>query len=237
MRRLTQGAALLVAASTVALCAQRAASPHGGQVRALVVALAAAAVVPALLALWRVSREVLLELRLRAESAPGEVAGVSVRWLDAQAPFVAGIVRPTIYWPRRFNYALLPGERRAVVLHEEHHRCHGAPRRLLLLGLVGTLAPAHSLRRYVDLLRAELEIEADAGALAAGATRASLASALLRLAPASAIHGAGFTTAVDVRVRSLLGDRAAPPRASQVWIWFGQAVAIASAAACFVLAG
>lgn len=231
-----RGAVAVVAAWAVVLCAPRTASPHVDELRALVVALGITAVVPLLTASWRVSREIRLERRLRASSAPGEVCGVPVRWLDAEAPFVAGILRPTIYWPTRLSHTLLPRERRAVILHEEHHRRHAAPRRLLLFGLIETLAPIPPLGRHLDILRAELEIEADAGALAAGATRGALASALLRLAPASASHGAGFTAAAEQRVRSLLEEPARTKGRTRAWPWLAPMVALSITASCVLVA-
>lgn len=237
-RRLSKPTICLLAGSVLLLCAQQAASPHGAQIRALMVLFAGAACLLAAVAMWRVGRELLLGRRLHHASKPGEVNGVAIRRLHVDAPFVAGIIRPTIYWPADVPARLSERERRAVVLHEEHHRRHAAPRRLLVLGVFGTLIPVPPFRRHLDVMRAQLEIEADEGALAAGATRGALASALLKLAPTRASYGAGFTTAADLRLRSLLGE--APKKTTRVsrrWAAASAVSFLSVALACLLVAG
>lgn len=240
MRRpgLSHTASAILLGCVLLICAREAASKHAQELGPALLSIGVAISVATAVGLWRVGRELALERRLRAASAPGEVSGIAVRWLDGDAPFVAGIARPTIYWPEHLRGALPSREQWAMVLHEEHHRRHSAPRRLLMLGICGMLIPVRPLRRHIEALRAELEIEADAAALAAGATRGSLAAALLRLAPANASHGAGFTAAAELRVRNLLGEAPARQRTpARRSAWFAPSVLLSLALACAVVVG
>jgi hypothetical protein len=76
---------------------------------------------------------------------------------------------------------------------------------------------------------AAIEIEADRFALAGGASRRHLASALLKLDPAP--FAVGFAGGGDERLRSLLDDEARPGHAIPVE-WMAGLVVIGLAAGC-----
>lgn len=234
-------AAALVVVGFVALCANGGIPSHGGEIRLLALLGGAVSVFTAL-TVWRTVRELAFERRLAAVSSPGDVGGFSVRWVEADAPFVAGLLWPAIYWPVDFAEGLTARERSSVLLHEEHHRRHRAPRRLLLLGVLQSTVPVPGIRAYVEWRRAQLEIDADQAALDAGATRSSLASALLKLSRAflaAPSSSAAFTAAADHRIRSLLGDPACStdvPAAGVSWA-LPAAIVLALATVClFVVA-
>ena len=159
-------------------------------------------------AVIRAARHGRLVSRLHQRSAPTRVAGVLVHAGEVGGPaFVAGLRHPTIFCDRDLPAQLSAGELRAVMLHERAHQETRDPARLLLLGLVSPLL--HLLpsgRQWLAVRLAEREIAADRYALANGATRADLASALLRLPPLTRAHVAGFTPAIDLRLRALLGE-------------------------------
>jgi len=118
--------------------------------------------------------------------------------------FVAGPIRPAIYMSRSLLELLDPGELRAVVLHEEHHRRRRDPLRSLALAswarLLGWLPPAG---RWIDARLAHLEISADEYALSRGATRAAVASALLKCDQGGAPGATAFASTAEVRLRRL----------------------------------
>jgi hypothetical protein len=145
---------------------------------------------------------------LRRCSAPTELSGIPVRMGTlGDAVFVAGLGRPTIYCDRRLPQQLTEAELRAVLLHERAHQRALDPARLLALGLVAPFARRFaSGRQWVAVALARREIAADRYALAQGARRGEIAGALLKLRPLARAHVAGFTPAVDLRLRALLGD-------------------------------
>jgi beta-lactamase regulating signal transducer with metallopeptidase domain len=204
---------------------------HAHDVRLVLLALAVGGIGPGALVLTRVARDAVLMRALCKRSETGEFGGVPVRWLDGAIPFVAGVWRPAVFLPRDLNERLAPSEVRAVVLHEDHHRRHAAPRRLLLLGVVGSLFPVPAVRRALDAERAAIEIEADQDALAHGATLRGLAAALLKLGSTTAPAGAGFSTLTEKRLEHLLTAPALPPRRPALRR-FLPALVLAVAAAC-----
>ena len=125
---------------------------------------------------------------------------------------VAGLRRPRIYCASDLAIQLEPVELRAVLLHERHHQIDHAPARLILLDAVAW--PLRRLtmgRRWLAGARAQIEIAADRYALTSGATRADLASALLKLGDQDAPLGvAGYAASSERRLRALLDD--APER-------------------------
>lgn len=155
---------------------------------------------------------------LRALSTPGEFDGVRLRVGElGDAAFVAGLSRPTIFCDRRLPERLSPAELRAVLLHERAHQLALDPARLLLVELVAPLARRSSIgRQWLANVIARREIAADRHALAHGVKREDLASALLRLPPLARAHVAGFTPAVDLRLRALLGEADAPTAPASV---------------------
>jgi len=125
-----------------------------------------------------------------------------------EAALVAGLRRPRIYCADDLPARLDADELRAVILHEQHHQLERAPAKLVL---VGALAPVldrlEAGRAWLERERARIEIAADAYALASGASRPALASALVKLSSSARLSAApGFASAADLRVRALLGE-------------------------------
>lgn len=80
---------------------------------------------------------------------------------------------------------------------------------------------------------ASREIAADRYALAHGADRRAIASALLKVPPSGAAHACAFAPAVELRLRALLGDEVGLPRPRSWWaITIG---AVLGAAACLAV--
>lgn len=185
--------------------------------------------------LYHLTRHELLAHALGRRARPGTLGGQTVMLVDGlRSPLVAGLFAPRIYCPPDLADRLDADEQQAVVLHEQHHVRDGALMRLVALS---TIAPLLTLslagRAWLERQRARVEIAADFDALARGATRPVIASALLKLwgAPAPML-GLGFATAADLRIRALLGeptglepDRGGLPR---------QAAAAVLGAACLV---
>lgn len=153
-------------------------------------------------------RHVLLVRGLRRCSVPAELAGTRVRvGRLGDAAFVAGLQRPVIYCDERLPQELTAGELQAVLLHERAHQRAFDPARLLVLGLLAPIARPFAVgRQWLASALARREVAADRYALANGARRDELASALLQLPPLTQAHVAGFTPAVDLRLQVLLGD-------------------------------
>jgi hypothetical protein len=161
---------------------------------------------------FRASRHRRLVRGLWSASSPTLLAGMSVRTGDiSDAAFVAGLGRPTIFCDRHLPEHLSASQLEAVLLHERAHQRAWDPARLLLVEIA---APALGLapvgRAWLAWLLAQREIAADRYAMAHGATRADLAGALLQVPPLAQAHVAGFASAVDLRLRALLGDQPQP---------------------------
>ena len=137
----------------------------------------------AILLLREVWRARSLGRRLSASSADAVIAGVHCRVVreEAHEAFVMGSWEPTIYVGAGFLAMLDPAERRGVLLHEEHHRRTRAPLRAAALDAWLRLArPVRVLERALIERVADLEVSADAFAIAAGTSPDVLASALLK---------------------------------------------------------
>jgi hypothetical protein len=153
---------------------------------------------------WQLTR--LLNLRSRAAI----VGGFAVRVLPGTGtPFVAGLYRPTIYCPESVLRQLTTVELAAVLAHESWHQRSHAPASLLVIGALERLVGAvPRIRMQLEMARAKLEVDADRYAIASGARRSTLASALLRLPATPAFaNAAAFHSAAELRVRALLDDR------------------------------
>ena len=146
--------------------------------------------------LWRLAR-------------PAVVAGHDVGLVPGVgAALVAGIRRPRIYCAEDLAVDLSPDEVRAVLLHERHHELSHAPAKLVVLSalapFLGRLEVGSS---WLERWRASIEIAADEHAIHNGATRTTLARAILKLRDApSQLSLAGFAAASDLRLRALLGE-------------------------------
>ena len=160
-----------------------------------------------------IGREARSHKRLAASIArlarPATLDGRSVALVPGLgAAVVAGLRHPRIFLADDLPDRLDAEELRAVILHEHHHQLERAPARLVLIGalapVLGRLEPG---RAWMERERARLEIAADAYALASGASRPALASALVKLRSSPGLSLApGFATAADLRVRALLGE-------------------------------
>ncbi len=154
-------------------------------------------------------RHARLARALEFGSVPGTHAGVLVRWRRFRSgAVVAGVRRPTIYCDPDLRRSLSTAELRAVVLHERCHQLRRDPARLLVLAaLEPFLRLLRPGRAWLEWRRARLEIDADGFALRHGVERADLARAILRLGGAEpALNSAGFASAVELRLKALVGD-------------------------------
>ncbi len=163
------------------------------------------------------------------------VAGIPCQVIRGGAghAFVLGTVRPTIYLGEALLDALDQDELRAVMLHEEHHRRTLAPLRSAALGAWLALVGRWTVARMalVDRL-SDLEQEADASALRAGVSPATLASALVKSDASLPVSGVAFAAASNRRLRTLLAmadgtGNAAPARLPYEWLPVAALVAIA----------
>ena len=146
-----------------------------------------------------------------------DVRLISARRTEA---FVAGPLRPAIYLTRPLLDVLDAAELHAVVLHEEHHRRQRDPLRSLALtswnGLFRWLPGAG---RLIERRLAHLEIAADQYALRNGASRAAMASALLKCDRSRSMAATGFSAAADMRLRRLVsGTTTAEASAPMEWL-------------------
>lgn len=170
----------------------------------------AALAVPA--AAWAV-RHARLTRQLERVSRPGTLAGAPIRTLPGAGPMVAGLLRPRVFCGEEVAPRLTHAEQRAVLLHERSHQRHRDPMRLVALEAIErTLGGMPWLRWRLAEASARLEIRADADAIAHGASRPALASALLRLADLGDASAVGFATVTDQRIAALLLTAPSPPR-------------------------
>lgn len=155
---------------------------------------------------WRHERLAASIARLAIPATIGERSVGLVPGLGAAV--VAGLRQPRIFCADDLADRLDAEELRAVILHEHHHQLEGAPAQLVLIGaLTPVLGRLEAGRAWMERERARLEIAADAYALASGASRPALASALVKLSSSPGLSVApGFVSAADLRVRALLGD-------------------------------
>lgn len=182
--------------------------------RATMMFVAAAVAGLATLLAYHAVRDARLTRALRARTVRGEAAGVPVRFGTLyQAAFVAGLRRPEIFCDTQLEQELTRGELQAVALHERGHQLAKDPLRLALVAVVTPLMRLipHG-ESCLTRLVASREIAADRFALRHGATRAAVASALLKVAPGGPMHAAAFSTGAELRLRALLGEDVEPVR-------------------------
>ena len=96
--------------------------------------------------------------------------------------------------------------------HEQHHELSRAPVALVaLLGVAAVLGWVRPIGRWADRIRAQIEIAADAYALAHGLSRPAIALAIVKLSsPPSSPGIASFESAVEIRLRALVRQEAPP---------------------------
>lgn len=152
------------------------------------------------------------------------------------AALAAGLHRPRIFCADDLPRRLDAEELRAVILHERHHQLEGGPARLVLIGaLAPVLGRFESGRSWLERERARIEIAADAYALDSGASRPALASALVKLASSPTMSVApDFASAVDLRVRALLGEATGIERGGSAGQVAGAIVLIGSCIALYL---
>ncbi|MEO8437520.1 MAG: hypothetical protein ABI562_03615 [Chloroflexota bacterium] len=158
---------------------------------------------------WYAERHRRVARLLERLAEPAVLGDMAVGVVDGVGPAcVAGLRRPRIYCASDLPDHLDPVELRAVLLHERHHQVAYAPGRLILLDAVARpLERLATGRRWLARARAQIEIAADRYALASGATRADLASALVKLGDQNVPVGlAGYAASSELRLRALLGD-------------------------------
>jgi beta-lactamase regulating signal transducer with metallopeptidase domain len=229
----------LIAASIVVACAAAARILGGDPMLGAELGLAA------LLAAWasalvaRARPALAGQRELERSARPLRLHDHDVRLISAlrTEAFVAGPFRPAIYVTRSLLDVLDASELQAVVLHEEHHRRQRDPLRSLALVSWGRfLGWLPGAERWIDRRLAHLEIAADQYALDNGASRAAMASALLKCDPSAPVAAMGFTAAADIRLRRLVSDSTAA-EASAPMEWLGPLTLTCALVACHLFLG
>ena len=209
-----------------------------GPVRIILPLLGIVGLLIAVSVAWDAERHRRLARLLDCLAEPAVLGDMPVGVVDGVGPAcVAGLRHPRIYCASDLAAQLEPVELRAVLLHERHHQIDHAPARLVLLdALARPLERLATGRRWLARARARIEIAADRYALASGATRADLASALIKLgAQAAPSWVAAYTASSELRLRALIGD---PPEPASRWGPWGVVsglVAAAALLACFLV--
>lgn len=175
--------------------------------------------------LWRRARPTVV-----AGHAVGLVPGLG-------AALVAGMRHPRIYCSEALATRLTPGELRAVLLHERHHELSHAPARLVVLSALAPFLGRSSLGlSWLERRRAAIEIAADVHAIDNGATRSTLARAILKLRETpTQVSLAGFAAAGDLRLRALLGEDVPPDAPNRRALGTAVVVMVVAALLCSVL--
>lgn len=212
------GRAAIVGASTVlplAWCAISGSLSDGDPMLVVEIGLSVFLILWATFTLREVWTARTLGRRFASQSANAVVSGVRCRVLGggSHEAIVVGALAPTIYIGAGLLAVLDEEERRGVLLHEEYHRRTRAPLRAAALDAWLRLARRpRILERLLSERIADLEVSADAFAMAAGATPGALASALLK-GQTGAAAGASFAGASERRIGALLdAARGSPPR-------------------------
>jgi beta-lactamase regulating signal transducer with metallopeptidase domain len=198
--------------SAVAICAAVAAigTPVAGAVELLLAALGTVLVAGFVAGFLRTAAaHSAVARRLRARSAAEQVAGTDLRVGQVGgAAFVAGLVRPDIFCDRSLLDELNEAELQAVTLHERAHQLARDPLRTAAVAPVAPLLRRFERgRAWLERRAANREIAADHYALAHGACRPAIASALLKVPTTGHAHAAGFAPAAELRLRALLDDQ------------------------------
>lgn len=157
-----------------------------------------------------------------------EIDGCTVRVVadDTLQAFCAGLVGPAVYVSEGLLRHSTPGELRAIVLHETHHRARRDPLRGLLARVVSdAFRPLPPLATLAERHVALTELAADAAAVRALGTVQPLASALVRFDDMHAARGGGVA---PERVDQLVGER--PPDSVSAWLLAAAGLALAGIA-------
>lgn len=179
---------------------------------------------------------------LRGIARPFRVGGRRVRLIESsQGPeaFVIGPFRPDIFVSGPLLGTLDTDELEAVLLHEEHHRRTRAPLRALALSswmrVVGVIPV---LGHWIGRRLVQLELDADRYAVAGGASRAAIASALVKCDRSDSFAALGYASVAEARVRQLVTDDGGCARLASTPVeWLAPALVAAGLAVCHLLLG
>jgi hypothetical protein len=208
---LTLGSIALVLAGCESLTGRQDASPpvpHDAAVAVLVAGVLLASIAAGAIG-WQLFAHCAVSRRLGRLARPKMFGGVRVGVVPGQGvALVAGILRPATYCSHDVLVRLDDEELQALLRHEGHHQLTYAPARLVIvsgLGLAfGRIGP---IGAWLEGVRAEIEIAADAHAILAGSSRRALARAILKLHDGlTTVSAAEFASAGQLRLHALLGD-------------------------------
>ena len=179
------------------------------------------------------------EMQLRTRLTP--MRGRALRVIDghqSNEAFVLGPLRPEIFVSRALLDTLDAEELEAVLLHEEHHQRTLAPlRTLALTSWMRMVGVVPVLVRWIQRRLDQLEVDADRYALAAGASPATIASALVKCDRTAGSAALGYASAAEVRLRQLLGDQPRGDLASTPIEWVAPAVLSLGIVLCHLFLG
>ena len=206
--------------------------PHDAALLILGLSLATLVVVVASI-VWRAIAHARLAARLRRAAGPTVIEGRPIGLVPGQrVALVAGLRRPRTFLSSDVVEALGDCELAAVVAHEWHHELRHAPVKLVAVqGVASVLGWLWPFASWAERVRAQIEIDADAHALAAGSSRQAIALAIIKLSgPPPSTGLAGFGSAVDLRLRALAREEAPAERT-----WSGDLTLMAGLAGAVVV--
>lgn len=220
----------------IALCAAAVGVTGGDPMLGAEIALAVVTGAWLVILVRRLAPALTDQRRLERASRPARLGDPQVRVVassGAPQAFVLGPFRPTVFVSDSLFETLEPDEVAAVLLHEEHHRRTRAPLRGLALAswaeLIGRLPP---IGDWIDRRLAHLEVEADRYAMASGVSSAAVASALVKCDRSGFTAAMRFSSAADVRLRSLVHGTSHGGIAATPIEWLTPVVAVVSVVAC-----
>lgn len=229
----------LIAAGIVVACAAAARTLGGDPMLGAELGLGALTVAWASVLVARVRPALAGQRELERSARLLRLHDHDVRLIGARRTeaFVAGPVRPAIYVTRSLLDVLDPSELHAVVLHEEHHRRQRDPlRSLALTSWARFLGWLPGAERWIERRHAHLEVAADQYALRNGASRAAIASALLKCDRSSSVAAMGFSAAAEVRLHRLVSGTTSN-EASAPMEWLGPLTLGVAVVACHLFLG
>lgn len=196
----------LVLLAAVVACTGVAIFAMGGLMTLAAVTVTGAAV--GLLFVRQIVRHRRLTRALLLTTRPERLVGLAARVGHiGGAAFAAGLTRPTIFCDERLTATLSGEELRAIVLHERAHQQARDPLRTAALAAVAPfVGPLPAGAAWLERRAARREIAADRFALEHGASRAAIASALLKVDRLDPAVVPGFASAVDLRLNALLDE-------------------------------
>lgn len=205
--------------------------PHDAAVLIIGLSLATLGLIVASIARRAISHHRLAR-QLGRVARPTAINGRPVALVPGpRVALVAGLRRPTTFISSDIVDLLSDAELAAVVAHERHHELRRAPVTLVALqGVAAVFGWVRPISRWAERARAQIEIDADAHAVANGASRQVIALAIVKLSSPPTSPGiAGFGSAVDLRIRALVREEAPPERIwrDDITLMLGLAAAVA----------